>query len=322
MFPQQQQQQQQYQQNGHVYLPQTNFNESMFFNPDLPQEICPNVWLGPYSSLRNYSNNKILEQQKQSGGTNTSFLAKNKGIKMIINCGTTAKFLDLIENSIEVSISSDIMILSIDPAFDPQHQNEQVLISEFTTKFNRILQNYLSYFYIDNPSSINLIHQLPKSHDLTSIKSPLFTGSNLKIQFFKIVRLISLFKYIFNHEFQILILSESGDLNLSTGLTIAYLMDNYKYNLNNSFRLIKEKRPTVMELKLNFYDDLLIVEHLKKFYLENIEIKVKNPQLLINKVKRKNSLCENDGGCGNDGDEDDAMRDEIMVGGDRKRRLH
>ncbi|CAK9436051.1 uncharacterized protein LODBEIA_P06090 [Lodderomyces beijingensis] len=276
--------------------------DSIFFNPETAQEICPGIWLGPYTSLNNGGSRAAPEP---------SFIARNK-VKMIINCGSTLKFLDKVAHDPHVTISSEVIILSLDPAV--HHQRER--IGEFTDKFNRILQNYLSSFYTNNANAAKLVHRLPQSHTLNTITSPLFSGSNLKIQFFKVVRLISLFRTIFNQDLQILIVSETGNLNLSTGLCVAYLMDHYKYNLANCFRLLRSKRPTVGELKSNYYDDLLIIESLKKFYSENCEIKDQNPGLLVSHFKR--GKCDDD----DDGDGDgDSMMDEIMVGGDRKRKL-
>ena len=271
--------------------------ESMFFNPNTAQEICPGIWLGPYTSLLN---------DYLPNGSSSSFLTE-KNVKMIINCGSTMQFLDLVENSPNVSISSDIIILSLDPAFDYQSE----LIKTFNTKFNRVLQNYLLYFYTNNPVLKTLIHSLPQSHDL-NLSSPILSGSNLKIQFFKIIRLISLFKHVFNQDLQVLFLSETGNSNLSSGLCIAYLMDTYKYNLQNSFKLLQLKRPTISELRTSYYEDLLIIENLKKFYLENIELKLQNPSLLVSKFKRGQCDIGQDG-QDVDGD-DDNMRDEILVG--------
>ncbi|KAI5950802.1 hypothetical protein KGF54_003876 [Candida jiufengensis] len=309
MFQQQQQQQGFNQQNSfHTYNGPID-NNPRFFNPDVPQEICPNIWLGPYSSLINQTS------------PNSSFIS-NSNVKVIINCGSTLNFLDLVENSPKVSISSDIMILSLDPSFTIIENNE--LINNFILKFNKILQNYINSFYI-NSSITNLIHKLPNSTQF-QINSPILNGSNIKIQFFKIIRLISIFKLI-NQSLQILIVSEDGNLNLSTGLIIAYLMDNYKFNFQNSFKFLKTKRPSIKELRLSYYDDLLIIENLKKFYLENVDIKQNCSSQFINKCKRNcddfeddESYCGNGGGVGGD----DMMRDEIIVGGRefRKRKFH
>ncbi|EGW32326.1 uncharacterized protein SPAPADRAFT_61405 [Spathaspora passalidarum NRRL Y-27907] len=267
----------------------TSWQETMFFNPESPQEICPNIWLGPYSSL--------------SG----SFLVENP-MQIIINCGTTLKFLDLVENDKSVAISSDVILLSLDPAFDSNHE----LVDKFKRQFTKILQHYLNFFYLENPKSALLMHKLPQNS--IELTSPIISGSNLKLQFFNLIRLMTLFKSI-NPSLQILVVSDDGNSSLSTGLVIAYLMDCYRYNVANSFRLIQHRRPSVRELNSNFYDDLLIIEHLKKFYVENCEIKNCHTPIATTNymLKRRNDECVED---------EDDMVDEILVGGgDRKRRF-
>ncbi|KAI5963521.1 uncharacterized protein KGF55_002401 [Candida pseudojiufengensis] len=302
MFQQQQQQQQGFnQQNQFHYCNAPIDNTSSFFNPEVPQEICPNVWLGPYQSLIN-----------ESSTNNTSFIT-NSNVKVIINCGTTMKFLNLVENSKNVSISSDILILSLDPSFkineEEQQQNE--LIKNFISKFNKILQNYINSFYLNSPIK-NLIYKLPQ-HKSFQIKTPILNDLNLKIQLFKIIRLISIFKLI-NQNLQILVVSEDGNLNLSTGVLISYIMDNYKFNFTNSFKFLKLKRPSINDFNFNYYDDLLIIENLKKFYFENVEIKLNDCNLMVNKCKRS---FDDDEGEEVEEEEmyDDLMRDEILVGG-------
>ncbi|KAK6459428.1 uncharacterized protein RJT20DRAFT_90235 [Scheffersomyces xylosifermentans] len=256
-------------------------DQSMFFNPDAPQEICPSIWLGPYTSL---SQNNFLV---------------NKNVKIIINCLTTDKFLQALDEP-QVTISSDVIILSLDPSFSADCESKP-LVDQFIKQFNRILQNYLQYFYVNNPNSGNLIHQIPNNQLLSSITSPILQG-NLKLQFFNLIRLINLFKCI-NSDMQILVVSETGNANLSTGLIIAYLMDCYNYNLPNSFSLIQSSRPSVSPLNNNYYDDLLIIENLKKFMVENNSLKKKTP------------------GEDEIPMEEDMDYNEICVGGDRKRRF-
>ncbi|KAI5955497.1 hypothetical protein KGF57_003629 [Candida theae] len=337
MFQQQQQQHEEnYLQPHNFHNCNASFNESMFFNPDTAQEICPGIWLGPYTSLLNTPQAINLHYapppqtlSTSVGGTSGGFISNNN-IKIIVNCGSTLKFLDLIENSPHISISSDVLVLSLDPAFDvsasqtraPHHE----LVQRFTRDYSKILQNYMQSFYFNNPNANNLIHSLPSSHNL-NIDSPILNGSNLKLQFFKLIRLISLFKLI-NYDLQCLFVSEDGNGSLSTGITIAYLMDCYRYNFQNSFKLIRDRRPTIRDLQLNFYDDLLIIENLKKFYVENIELKGRNPNLLMNGFKRSmggDAVSNEDesGGGGSGGvDGENGGSDEIMVGGDRKRKLH
>lgn len=275
-----------------------SLDESMFFNPDSAQEVCPKVWLGPYSAL---SHDNFLERHN---------------IKIIINCLSTGKFLRALEQP-QVAISSDVIILSLDPSFSVSDFETQELVLEFTRKFNRILQNYLNYFYVNNPDSTYLIHQIPNNQLLLSIRSPILQG-NLKLQFFVLVRLMNLLKSI-NSNVQCLVLSDTGNSNLSTGLITAYLMDCYNYNIKNSYTVVHSARPSVSALNNNFYDDLLIIENLKKFSSENNALKQNNPGVLIKnyKLKRRNDEEEDDLRM-----DDDMEYNEICVGGDRKRRFH
>ncbi|KAL6449574.1 hypothetical protein SBY92_004489 [Candida maltosa Xu316] len=271
-----------YSQNQNFHNHNTNFNECMFFNPETPQEICPRVWLGPYNALLH-----------NPGDNSENFLVENN-IKIIINCGTTLPFLDLIENNRNVTLSSDVLVLSLDPLFDSNHE----LAIDFNRRYTRVLTNYLNYFYTTNPRANQLIHQLPGSTDHIQMKSPILNGLNLKLQFFNLIRLINLFKSI-NQEMEVYIVSQDGNDNLSTGLMVAYLMDTYRYNLANSLKMIKSRRPSVTEWSCDEYDEML-----SQFYVQNCEIKCVP---IMDKLKRTSQ-------------EDDS--NEVMtVGGDRKRRF-
>ncbi|KAK6205188.1 uncharacterized protein RJT21DRAFT_111720 [Scheffersomyces amazonensis] len=292
-------------------------DQSMFFNPDGAQEICPSIWLGSYKSL-----------------TNARFLETHQ-IKIIINCLSTSRFLRCLQRK-DVVVSSDVVILSLDPAFDinnVENEDDRELVHEFVTQFKKILQNYLHYFYHNNSNINNLIHNLPinnSSNNGLNLTNPIL-GGNLKAQFFNIIRFINLIKVI-NSTTQILILSESGNVNLSTGLIIAYLMDCYKYNFDSSFKFIQSKRPSVNPLNFNYYDDLLIRENLKKFFAENNQIKQEKPGLLTSnyRLKRRNdeeSSLSHDSNNTHSQPDDDMLDDTIIVGGvdgnlhDRKRRF-
>ena len=67
---------------------------------------------------------------------------------------------------------------------------------------------------------------------------------------FSLIKLIDLFKLV-NQEMEVLIISQDGNDNLLTGLMIAYLMDTYRYNLLNSFNMIKEDRRFTIGQVLN-----------------------------------------------------------------------
>ena len=269
-----------YSQSRNFHNHNTHFNECMFFNPETPQQICPRVWLGPYNALLNNTDNY---------GSN--FLVQ-RNIKIIINCGTTLPFLDLIENNRDVAISSDVLILSLDPFF----QSHDELAANFTRKYSRILANYLNYFYKSNPNAAKLIEQLPNSTDRIQISSPILCGANLMMQFFSLIKLIDLFKLV-NQEMEVLIISQDGNDNLLTGLMIAYLMDTYRYNLLNSFNMIKSRRPSIYDWSSVEYDALL-----KQFYAQICET---NCPTSMDTIKRSPQEDDN----------------EVLAGGDRKRRF-
>ncbi|CUM52845.1 unnamed protein product [Debaryomyces fabryi] len=233
-------------------------------------EISPSVWLGSYS---------VLSQQP--------FLdAKN--IKVIINCSPTCKFLKELSAS-GMSMSSDLVILLLDPPFDSGKvtDDEMPLLNDYMSRFNRILQNYISFFYNLNPEVNNLIHKFPQNKPL-NISSPILTG-NLKEQFFNINRLLKLLKNM-NNSIGTLIVSPDGNSQLSTGVAMSYLMDNYNFNFDASYTNLKITRPLIIPLNYQYYDDLLIIENLKKFYQENTSIKQTNNVLLTTNcnLKRKN----------------------------------
>ncbi|RCK62980.1 hypothetical protein Cantr_09921 [Candida viswanathii] len=260
----------------------TNFNDNLYFNPHTPQEICPRVWLGPYDALLSNPEDPV------------NFLVDHN-IKIIINCGTTLPFLDLLENNRNITISSDVLVMSLDPMFSSNHE----LVGTFVRKYTRVLTNYLNFFYKTNPEAGKLIHQLPGTSECIQLTSPILCGSNLTLQFFNLIRLINLFKLI-NQELEIYIVSHDGNDNLLTGLMIAYLMDTYRYNLVNSLRMIRSRRPSIHELSCAEYEDLLA-----QFYVQNCEIKC--TPLIMTQLKRAS--------------QEDDTSEVIAGGGDRKRRF-
>lgn len=248
----------------------TEYDNDMNIDEEAASEISPSVWLGSYS---------LLSQQQ--------FLdAKN--IKVIINCSATCTFLKELGAS-GMNMSSDLVILLLDPSFDAGRvtSDEMPLLDDYMSRFNRILQNYINFFYNLNPQANNLIHKFPQNKPL-SISSPILTG-NLKEQFFNINRLLKLLKNV-NDSIGTLIVSPDGNSKLSTGLTMSYLMDNYNFNFDASYTNLKITRPLIVPFNYQYYNDLLIIENLKKFYLENSSIKQTNNVLLTANcnLKRKN----------------------------------
>lgn len=248
----------------------TEYDNDMNIDEEAASEISPSVWLGSYS---------LLSQQQ--------FLdAKN--IKVIINCSATCTFLKELGAS-GMNMSSDLVILLLDPSFDASRvtSDEMPLLDDYMSRFNRILQNYINFFYNLNPQANNLIHKFPQNKPL-SISSPILTG-NLKEQFFNINRLLKLLKNV-NDSIGTLIVSPDGNSKLSTALTMSYLMDNYNFNFDASYTNLKITRPLIVPFNYQYYNDLLIIENLKKFYLENSSIKQTNNVLLTTNcnLKRKN----------------------------------
>ncbi|CCE80299.1 Piso0_003412 [Millerozyma farinosa CBS 7064] len=229
--------------------------------------IAPNVWLGSYSVMWNWQ----------------FFDANN--IKVLINCANTYEFMGAMQRS-GIPIGSDTIVLSLDPWFneDGLSESERQTMGEYYAQFNRTLQNYLSFFYHYNPNVGTLIHQLPQGAKL-SINSPILAG-NLKENLFNVNRMLKLLRVI-NPSIGVAILSPDGNSALSTAVAMSFYMDTYNFNFDASFRNLKSIRPSIHTLNYQFYDDLIIMESLKKFYQENIEIKQENDSLLTTNCKSK-----------------------------------
>lgn len=231
--------------------------------------ICPSIY---YSEAE--LNNEVLG---------------NYNFKILINCLPTIEFLKSVRDN-ELIISSDIIIVSIDLNFNYNELNseDRMMIDEFHSRYNKILQNFINYFVIYNKNFRQLINKLPNNLSF-DFKSPILTG-NLRNNLFKIIRLINLIK-IMNDSIDILITGSSQE-NISKSLMIGYLMDNYNYNLNNCVNYLQMK--INLNFNMNFYNDLLILESLKKFYIENNDIKLGSEILYYNKT-RKRGVEEEDG---------------------------
>lgn len=251
---------------------------------DTATEISPSVWLGSYGTL----------SQQQ-------FVDANN-IKVIINCRETCGFLEAL-NASGMNVSSDMIVLLLDPSFDAATVagDEREMLAEYESRFGRVLLNYINFFYDSNPHANNLVHQLPQNGSLC-LSSPILRG-NLKQQLFNINRLLRLMRNV-NDTIGTLIVSHDGNSLLSTAVAMSYLMDNYNFNFDASYTNLRIARPLVLPLNFQYYDDLLIVENLKRFYQENSLIKQHSAALLTANcnLKRKNEF------------------DFIWVGGDAKRK--
>lgn len=243
------------------------------------QEIAPQVWLGSFAALREQS---FLEQH---------------GIKVIINCTPTYCFLNELNRS-NINISTDMIMLLLDLSFDTNKfsPDELWLLDGYIERFGRILQNYLHFFYHENPMAPNLIHSFPQGKSF-SLSSPVLTG-NLKMQLFNINRLLKLLRNV-NDTIGVIVVSADGDAPLSSAVAISYLMDSYNINLAGSICNLMACRPLIKEFNPQFYEELYIIENLKMFYHENLTIKQLSHALLTSnrKLKRKNDPIAVDGGA-------------------------
>lgn len=218
-------------------------------------EILPSVWLGDYESLTRLDH-----------------------VKIIINCGDTIKFLNVL-NDERIALSSDVIVLSFDPGFQRADLSGcENIVRPFEKQYNKILQGYLSHFYYNNQNR-NLIHDLPFNLE---VNSPILSG-NIKDQFFILTRLIKLFRCL-NQDSEVLIV---GSENLSIGLGIAVLMDTYGLDVVSSMKRLISAKPDIGALNSRLYEDLLILESLKKFGVENDVIKRGNGGVLMSNCKLK-----------------------------------
>ncbi|KAL7663330.1 Uncharacterized protein ABC855_g4059 [[Candida] zeylanoides] len=218
---------------------------------DPPYEIAPSVWSGSYACLSDH------------------FL-HTRNIKVIVNCSQTFEFFTELESS-GLAISSDMVVLSLDPSFslDAFEPSVQTHLSKQIVRFNRVLQNYLQHFYVANPKQV--IHQSYNNQPL-AISSPVLTGGLLQNSLFQINRLIKLIKNV-NTSVEVLVVSRDGCNSLTTATCVSYLMDSYNLDLRASFKQLQLRNPKVPPFNVNYYEDLIIVESLRKFYTENATIK-------------------------------------------------
>lgn len=252
--------------------------------------IAPSVWLGPTSTL-----------------AGADFLSSSN-IKIIINCSPTSQFLSQLDR-ISPVISSDVIVLSFDPGFDETafSDHERVLLRDFHTKYNRILQNYLTHFYTYNANRDAYVHLRPNNEEL-SVHGPVLAGASLEAQFFVVNRLIKLIKNT-NPDVGVLILDNDCDLKISSLLIISYLMDSYNYDFNASYAALQNIKPGLAPFNPNFYNDLILIEHLKKFYVENMKIKAGSSCALMTTNYNLKRRCD---------DDDAILRSFVSCGGDKR----
>lgn len=131
-------------------------------------------------------------------------------------------------------------------------------------------------------------------------ESPTINGNPLRL-FFNINRLLKLITNI-NDSAGILILSHKFDSDhpsnsLLHALALLFLMDKYSFNLEASIKhlqpLVTPENCTMMPqlFSCKHYDDVLLVDSLKKFHVENQIIK-RNESLILTEHSRLKRPCE------------------------------
>lgn len=241
-------------------------------------ELAPGVHLGSYWSL---SDKELIE---------------TGNIKIIVNCGNTSHFLNHLDG-VKPVISSEVVVLNLDPSISGLDEDYKRIHSQF----NKVLKNYLAFFYNYNEKVSQIIH-LNYMNDNLTFESPNLDGMPL-ILFFKINRFLKLMQNL-NSEIGVLFVSDSfGCEKLSNGviysLAILYLMDNYGFDFDASFGHLRSalaKRFSSSEsghphiFAFNHYDHMILVNSLKVFFEENLKIKNKGSVKMTTHANRKRRI--------------------------------
>ncbi|SGZ53381.1 CIC11C00000002665 [Sungouiella intermedia] len=247
-------------------------------------QLAPGIFLGAYGSL-----------------ANLDLLNKNN-VKVVVNCGSTSRFLQFLDIQQPV-LSSDIIVLN----FDTNILSTDKAFKDFHSRFNRILQNYLAFFYNYNDEVKYYINLNFENAKLT-FESPTMNGMPLKL-LFNVNRLLKLIRNV-NTSVGVMFISENfGQQHHSNGLlyalAILYLMDNYNYNFESSYKYLlsilpqqyKEgcdimyfSSPSTDLFNFTYYDDVLLIDSLKKFHAENSQIKQRENGVMTKNRKLKRSI--------------------------------
>lgn len=242
-----------------------------------PSHVClsPEVFLGSYDALCDND------------------FRQNTNLKVIVNCGNTASFLKFLDQQQPI-LPSDVAVLN----FDLGILSELVAFNEFHSRFNRILQHYLAFFYRHNRNIHYYINSNLGDSSL-SLKSPTINGNPLKL-LFSLNRLLKLMRNV-NNSAGIILVSEKFDEahpsnSLVHALAILCLMDTYGYNFDASCHILNIKLSSVFHERYNallfnrqHYDDVLLIDSLKKFFLENQKIKQADEKILTQNSTLKRS---------------------------------
>lgn len=242
----------------------------------MERELTPGVFVGSYSSL--------LDQE----------FFDRANIKVIVNCGSSMKFLEFLDLQMPI-ISSDVVVLNLDLSLP----TGLAIFNEIHERFNKVLQHYLSFFYQHNTNIHYFINSNLNNAEL-KFSSPTINGNPLKL-LFNINRLLKLMTNI-NRSAGVIFLSynfdhQSPSNSLLYTLALLFLMDKYNLNLEASIKYLKSlviPQSEISETRLfnnKHYDDVLLVDSLKKFFSENQNIKRNESGILTENYNLKRS-CE------------------------------
>lgn len=248
----------------------------------LQVQLAPAVFLGSYGTLLN------------------QVFIDHANVKVVVNCGATSQFIQFLD-LLKPAISSDVVVLNLDPRSSKSDESYK----EFHNRFNKILQNYLTFFYSYNENVNYFIHSNFENSKL-AFESPTMNGQPLKL-LFNINRLLMLLRNV-NSSIGVLFVAENfghrhHSNSLLFSLAMLYLMDNYNYNFEASYKYLKSLLPQrilagdeflslgnypIPELfNFNYYDDLLLIDSLKKFLVENRKIKQQESGVMTKNFKLK-----------------------------------
>ncbi|GBL52438.1 hypothetical protein ACI3LY_001321 [Candidozyma auris] len=248
----------------------------VIYKPQTHTSLTPGIFLGNYNSL--------LDQD---------FLA-GENIKVVINCGESNSFVEFLDLQRPI-ISSDVIVLNLDPSLS----KDLPVYHDIHQRFNKTLQNYLNFFYHHNKNAHYYINS-DNQYSVLKLNSPTINGNPLKL-FFTINRLLRLITGINTSAGVLCVSHKFNTWNVSNSLLIALslslLMDRYGLDFEASCRYLSSVLQANQEMddaSLNlfnrqYYDDVLLVDNLKKFFIENNKIKQSEDPLMTTNTKLKRS---------------------------------
>lgn len=207
--------------------------------------------------------------------------------KVVVNCGSTLRFLQFLEER-NPAISLNVIVLNLDPDVD----RDDAAYQEFHRRFNRVLQNYLTFFYEYNDCAHYYVNSNYQSARLV-FELPTMNGVLLRL-LFNINRLLRLIRNMNSATTVLLVAEHFGEVHHSNSvlyaLAISYLMDCYGYNFDASYGYVRHLVQHHHDLFGNSYTDVLLVDNLKKFFVENSKIKQAEAGVLTTNRQLKRSM--------------------------------